>query len=779
MGFFRNPLLKYALTCYDKGTLTDSFRTAKIRLIPKKGEIKSIKNWRPISLLNCFYKIISRALTFRLKKYMDKLTSVGQKGYSTNKQCQEVLISLIDSIQLCKKKNIRSALLSLDIKKAFDSLSHTYLKNVLTFFNFGPNIIRWLTLISTNRRACLILENGILGSIFELERGNAQGDTISPFLFNLGYQILLFKINFDLQIAGIIEVPDPPDHLDPLPISVSRSPRKSFSFADDTNILTRMETGSLLRIITILSNFKNISGLECNVEKSFLMQIGSNLEIPNEIQDLNFHITDKVTILGLTIEGDSGVFNESLDKIREKILNQINFWTRFNLSLPGRINIAKTMLYSQICYLGCFLPFPEANIKSLENLITGYVSGNLRIGKKRFFSSPESGGLGLFELKTFLDSLKCAWVKRASDLNEIWKIKLYNKSLGSVFNIRHSRYDVNSEPIISEIARCFEKFYIAFSTKNTNYKKVKIFENNALTFGLDNARVIDGFLFGVDFYNQNRRQLENLSFTDFYTGDRPKSYETFLREKNLNISPQQFLTCVGVAATAHIRYNKGDCTDLPVTLNKFKVPTKFYRKIMIPDPAPFVTHNINKFAESTETIIGYEASKILNSSWNIGYFSNSTRTFLFKLHSNILGYNQSVSHFIRGHSNNCTFCDLVNNPEPEPETPLHLFYNCMTVETLRDEFFDWVMSTTIGAGGPVTRQEFFTIFKRENSCLNKILFLITKLFMKYIWDCKVRKSMPNLRLLRVYIKSEINIFSKCKRGFNEILAISGINLDRE
>ena len=69
---------------------------------------------------------------------MDKLTSVGQKGYSTNKQCQEVLISLIDSIQLCKKKNIRSALLSLDIKKAFDSLSHTYLKNVLTFFNFSP-----------------------------------------------------------------------------------------------------------------------------------------------------------------------------------------------------------------------------------------------------------------------------------------------------------------------------------------------------------------------------------------------------------------------------------------------------------------------------------------------------------------------------------------------------------------------------------------------------------------------------------------------------------------
>ena len=66
-------------------------------------------------------------------------------------------------------------------------------------------------MISTNRRACIILENGLLGEIFELERGNAQGDTISPFLFNLGYQILLFKINFDLQKAGLITVPESPN----------------------------------------------------------------------------------------------------------------------------------------------------------------------------------------------------------------------------------------------------------------------------------------------------------------------------------------------------------------------------------------------------------------------------------------------------------------------------------------------------------------------------------------------------------------------------------------
>jgi len=64
----RVPLHNYALEALNTGTLTDNFRTANIRLIPKKGDITDIKNWRPISLLNCSYKVISRAINNRLKK---------------------------------------------------------------------------------------------------------------------------------------------------------------------------------------------------------------------------------------------------------------------------------------------------------------------------------------------------------------------------------------------------------------------------------------------------------------------------------------------------------------------------------------------------------------------------------------------------------------------------------------------------------------------------------------------------------------------------------------
>jgi hypothetical protein len=95
--FFRVPLFKFAVNCYELGTLTDNFRSAKIRLIPKKGDPTKIKNWRPISLLNGFYKIISRVIALRLQKYMDKLTRVSQKGFSSSKQCQEVLTNIVDS----------------------------------------------------------------------------------------------------------------------------------------------------------------------------------------------------------------------------------------------------------------------------------------------------------------------------------------------------------------------------------------------------------------------------------------------------------------------------------------------------------------------------------------------------------------------------------------------------------------------------------------------------------------------------------------------------------
>jgi hypothetical protein len=64
------PLFKCCNQCLEEGTLIETFATAQIKLIPKKGDVSKIKNWRPISLLSNFYKLLSRAINNRLKKWL-------------------------------------------------------------------------------------------------------------------------------------------------------------------------------------------------------------------------------------------------------------------------------------------------------------------------------------------------------------------------------------------------------------------------------------------------------------------------------------------------------------------------------------------------------------------------------------------------------------------------------------------------------------------------------------------------------------------------------------
>ena len=179
-SYLRRPLLKYALFCFNSGSLTPNFKGANIRLIPKKSGLSSIKNWRPISLLSNMYKIISRALNARLDKIINRICSRSQKGFNKTRYAQEVLINVWESIAHCKHNNIRGAVLAVDMAKAFDTLSNSFLGEVLKFFNFGENFRKWLSLIGTTRTACVLLDNGNISRNFLLERGRPQGDNISP-----------------------------------------------------------------------------------------------------------------------------------------------------------------------------------------------------------------------------------------------------------------------------------------------------------------------------------------------------------------------------------------------------------------------------------------------------------------------------------------------------------------------------------------------------------------------------------------------------------------------
>jgi hypothetical protein len=92
---------------------------------------------------------------------------------------------------------------AIDMAKAFDTLSHKFLNKVYKFYNFGPGIIKWLSLLGKDREACITLDNNKISKYFRLGRGRPQGDNISPNTFNFSDQILIFKIELDPRISRI------------------------------------------------------------------------------------------------------------------------------------------------------------------------------------------------------------------------------------------------------------------------------------------------------------------------------------------------------------------------------------------------------------------------------------------------------------------------------------------------------------------------------------------------------------------------------------------------
>ena len=115
-----------------KGELSSSQRQTIIKLIEKKDRDKNyINNWRPISLQNVDTKIISNALSERLKNVPSSLISTKQTACIKNRFIGEGGRLISDIVDACDRNNIGGYLVTTDIGKAFDSLDHKLILTVL------------------------------------------------------------------------------------------------------------------------------------------------------------------------------------------------------------------------------------------------------------------------------------------------------------------------------------------------------------------------------------------------------------------------------------------------------------------------------------------------------------------------------------------------------------------------------------------------------------------------------------------------------------------------
>ena len=94
---------------FDANTLSPSQYNAILTLLYKKGEREDIRNWRPISLLNVDYKIITKILAERLKKVLPSIIHSDQKGFVQGRNIQEANRLLQDIFSYTDQNQMNSA----------------------------------------------------------------------------------------------------------------------------------------------------------------------------------------------------------------------------------------------------------------------------------------------------------------------------------------------------------------------------------------------------------------------------------------------------------------------------------------------------------------------------------------------------------------------------------------------------------------------------------------------------------------------------------------------
>ena len=140
-------LCKVINLAYETGELSESQKLSYITLICKdKTRADNMKCYRPISLLNVDYKIISKVLSSRLSNVLPNIIGLDQTCSVKGRSIFDNLHLLRNVIDYIEQKDIGACFISLDQEKAFDRVSWSFLLDTLTAFGFDNAFLKWVKL---------------------------------------------------------------------------------------------------------------------------------------------------------------------------------------------------------------------------------------------------------------------------------------------------------------------------------------------------------------------------------------------------------------------------------------------------------------------------------------------------------------------------------------------------------------------------------------------------------------------------------------------------------
>jgi hypothetical protein len=361
--------------CLTHGILPRSLRQGIVTLIYKnKGDPKSLRNWRPITMSNCDFKIYAIILKNRLATQLGKIIGPWQT-------CGVAGRSIFDNLSFLRD-NLGSgggALLSLDQENAFGNVDHTYMLNVLKAFGFLERFVNFIK-IMYNANFVHVNTGFSITKAIPLEKGVKQGDPMASSLFILCLEPLLRRLSRRMLETAPSPFPDSPS------TNIS-------TYADDTTpIISHLDQFPIIE--EELENYGRVSGGRINWAKCEIYPFGSwrQLQLPTQYKSA----PNGLKILGI-------YFGDLLYKNWEDLLNKVRtklalYKSKSNCtSLSSKVKMLNTFILPIIWYVLKILDPPKDFTIQIQHECEEYLWEKKRHWVKRSMTyAPQSkGGLGL------------------------------------------------------------------------------------------------------------------------------------------------------------------------------------------------------------------------------------------------------------------------------------------------------------------------------------------------------------------------------------------------
>ena len=394
-------------------------------LIPKVENPQQLGEFRPISLVGCLYKIISKALSLRLKKVISKVIDVRQSTFLEGRGLLDSVLVANEVLEEYKRRRKSCVFFKVDYEKAYDSVSWEFIFYMMRRLGFCELWIRWI-------KGCLesasvsVLVNGSPTKEFFPKKGLRQGDSLAPFLFLLVAE----------GLAGVSRMAEEKNLIDSVVVGRDEVKVSMLQYADDTLFFCEANTKSIFNIKAIFQCFELTSGLRVNFLKSRIGGTGvSHISLRSFAVILKCDVMSSPFVyLGLPV-GGSHKREVFWNGVIEKVQARLNRWKGKCLSMAGRICLIKSVLSSISLFFMSLFKLPIGVVDKLvriqRNFLWGWGAEGRKIAWaswKKVCKSHELGGLGVIDLKLFNLALLGKWIWRlGTDKGGLWKEILISK----------------------------------------------------------------------------------------------------------------------------------------------------------------------------------------------------------------------------------------------------------------------------------------------------------------------------------------------------------------